>query len=104
MNSEIINKAKQVRTDTRDYKIYFGDTSLKEFEKYIFEEILNERKIFFLVDENTKNFCLPVLLNKSKTYKNAGIIEIKSGEENKNLNTLNYIWEQLAEQNAERSS
>jgi len=96
MTSKIIN--------TKDYNIYFGGNSLTEFEKFIFKEINNKQKLFFLVDENTKNHCLSVLLRKNKIFENAGIINIKSGEENKNLNTVNLIWEQLAEQNAERSS
>ncbi len=52
---------------------------------------LKPDKIAYLVDENTKAHCLPVLeLNEGEN-----IIEIKSGEINKNLNTCQNIWEAM---------
>lgn len=52
---------------------------------------LKPDKIAYLVDENTKAHCLPLFnLNND-----ALVIEITSGEINKNLNTCTHIWTQL---------
>jgi len=56
-------------------------------------------KIFILVDENTKKNCLP-LLPKLKHH----LIEIKSGEQNKNLETCQLIWSELLKNNADRKA
>ena len=49
-------------------------------------------QIGVLVDENTKQCCLPILDSILSEYE---LIEIKSGEENKTLSTCDYIWKKL---------
>ncbi len=56
-------------------------------------------KVAFLVDENTKKYCLPLV-----GAENASVFEIKSGERNKNLHTCQYVWTQLTEQSFTRKS
>lgn len=63
----------------------------------------NVSGIYILVDENTKKFCLPSLL-EIENLKNAHIIEIPSGEENKSIDTVMQIWEVLTESGADRHS
>ena len=63
----------------------------------------NWDKLFVLVDENTRNFCLPVILASEK-LKSSQIIIIPSGEEHKTLETLAVIWQSLSEHNATRYS
>lgn len=58
-------------------------------------------KIFILLDENSKNYCLPLL---ELSLENRIIIEIKSGEVNKTLNTCSTIWEALTDENADRNA
>jgi len=55
-----------------------------------------------LVDENTLKSCLP-LIQKSLP-KNFSIIEIKSGEEQKNLDTCTFIWKTLTNFALDRKS
>ncbi len=55
--------------------------------------------VAILVDENTKNSCLPKL-----TIENPLVVEIKSGEENKNLITCENIWSALTEHKFTRKS
>ena len=59
--------------------------------------------IFILVDDNTNKFCLEILLKKTG-ISNFNKILIKSGEENKNLETCLYIWGQLSLHKADRKS
>jgi len=84
------------------YKIYTERNSLEYLEKFI-----NLRKfssIFILVDENTKKYCLDILKNYLSENIKYKIIEINSGEENKNLETCNLVWQKLTEYNADRRS
>lgn len=59
-------------------------------------------KVFVLVDENTARHCLPLLPCISSS--GATVIEIKSGEQHKNIDTLSIIWSQLSNQGADRKS
>lgn len=65
-------------------------------------EIIAAKKYTYkavLVDENTIEHCLP-LLNLEYDL----LIKIRSGEENKNINTCEDIWQQLTEAQFDRNS
>ena len=83
---------KEIKSD--NYSIWLGGNSLSKLD------ISGYSKVAILVDENTKRDCLP----KLPQFENPIIIEIKSGEENKNINTCNFIWEQLTAQHFDRNS
>lgn len=53
-----------------------------------------------LTDENTRNFCYPVIAGLSPHH----VIEIPAGEEHKNLETCKIIWQQLTDLNFDRHS
>ncbi|NMM49395.1 3-dehydroquinate synthase [Marinigracilibium pacificum] len=57
-------------------------------------------KVFILVDENTEKHCLP-LLKLNTPYQ---LIQIKSGESNKTLDTCVTIWDSLTKANADRKA
>jgi 3-dehydroquinate synthase len=61
-------------------------------------------KIFILVDENTHEYCLPTLLGNMETDLNFEILEIEAGEEMKNIQTANQLWEILTEMQADRKA
>ena len=66
------------------------------------QSIFNTEKftsVAVLVDENTKRDCLPHVI---ETIPDPGIIEIHSGEENKNLQTCDNIWQMLTEAETDR--
>ena len=77
-----------------DYSIWIGKNSFSKLD------ISNYSKVAVLVDENTKRDCL----SKLPQIENALIIEIKSGEEYKNISTCSFIWEQLTINNFDRNS
>ena len=66
--------------------------------------IASHTKVFVLLDENTEKYCLQIInsidLLKSNTIK----IIIPSGEQNKNIETVQYIWSRLVENHADRKS
>ena len=77
-----------------DYSIWIGKNSFSKLD------ISNYSQVAILVDENTKRDCL----SKLQQIENALIIEIKSGEEYKNISTCSFIWEQLTINNFDRNS
>ena len=77
-----------------DYSIWIGEKSLSKLNRNLYS------KVAILVDENTKKYCLKNI----PRLDNAIIIEIKSGEENKNITTCNFIWEKLTNNKFDRNS
>lgn len=82
----------------KEYEIIFDD-SLESLNNFLLSD--NYSSIFVLVDENTKEHCLPILETVIADFK---VIETKSGETNKNLTTCETIWQQLIENNADRKA
>lgn len=83
------------------HPIYFENDS---FQKLI--EFLKNYKdyyLFVLVDENTKKLCYPLLCNMLKSNQ-PEIIEIQSGEFNKNIQTCEKIWNNFLKIRAHRKS
>jgi 3-dehydroquinate synthase len=68
------------------------------------KEILDahEGNVFVLVDDNTEPYCLPML--PSLLGRRAIVVRIKSGEEHKNINTLQEIWTQMCNGGGDRKS
>jgi 3-dehydroquinate synthase len=60
--------------------------------------------IFILVDENTLAHCLPLLVGSVKVLQDAEILEIDSGEENKNIEVCAQLWSAMSELGADRRS
>ena len=78
------------------------DRDFSSLNEYIGE--LVPSKIFILVDENTHDHCLPILLPNLETDAPFEIIEIEAGEENKNIGTATQLWEIFSEMEADRKS
>jgi 3-dehydroquinate synthase len=85
--------------ELNDYKIVL-DESLLSFTDFIKNQKYS--KTIILVDENTQQYCLPILKNISETV--FEIIEIKSGEQHKNITTCSLIWQQLLLLNCDRNT
>ncbi|NOQ23974.1 MAG: 3-dehydroquinate synthase [Bacteroidales bacterium] len=90
-----------MKLDTKFSTIYISS----EIQKILTEILQNfkNRKIFVIVDENTKTNCLPVIKN-IEGIKNSKIIELESGESNKGIKSLEKVWSSLTENGADRSS
>ncbi|MFZ4522612.1 MAG: 3-dehydroquinate synthase [Bacteroidales bacterium] len=73
--------------------IFFGHDSLAALEK-ILGSLLPDT-IIILVDTNTRNHCLPVLLSKVPSLDKAQILEIQEGETGKSLATAEKLWAAL---------
>ncbi len=85
-----------------DHSTIYISNELEVILSKVLDE-LNFSKIFVLVDENTKLHCLPTVQNKLSTY-DTDIIEIKSGENNKSIASLEHLWKVFTKEGADRSS
>ncbi len=83
---------------TKNYSIYLGDNVLQKLQLNTYS------KAAILVDENTKRDCLHILLSAQPKLKSALIIQIESGEKNKNILQCQAIWEELGQANFDRKS
>ena len=79
---------------SNDYSIWMGNNSLSKLD------VSSYSKIAILLDENIKRDCL----DKLPKIENSLIIEIPSGEENKNISTCIVIWEKLTQNQFDRNS
>ena len=77
-----------------NYSIWIGNNSLSKLN------IKSYSKVAILVDENTKKNCLYKLPKIEQPI----IIEIPSGEKNKNITTCNLIWKELTNNKFDRDS
>ena len=79
--------------------IFSGQNCLQDFKLFV----ANGRysAIAVLVDENTSEYCLPLI--KSFLSEHVKIL-VKSGEENKTINTCIDVWRKLSDENFDRKS
>jgi 3-dehydroquinate synthase len=85
-----------------DYIIFFNENAYADLNLHLQEKCYS--KIFILVDENTNEFCLPLFLPNLSTDSTLEIIELESGEINKNIQTCSEVWSILADFGADRKS
>ena len=84
------------------YSTIYISTEIQKVLTEVLKDFQN-RKTFVLVDENTKKHCLPVIANIDQ-IKNSELIEIESGEKNKNIRSLEKVWTILTKNGADRTS
>ena len=87
---------------SNNYYVNFKEDAYRKLNSFIFSS--KPSTIFILVDENTKENCLPILLEELKIQQSVEIVAIKSGEENKNLDTCSQVWKALTDLGADRKS
>jgi 3-dehydroquinate synthase len=61
----------------------------------------NYGSIFVLADEHTQAFCYPIIKNHLPPHQ---VLQIQSGESEKNIETCKYLWQCLTDFQAERKS
>lgn len=87
-----------------DYSVYISRDITKEINAFFKASPNRYSKIFILVDENSFKNCYPPLVEQVSVFKDAELIEIESGEENKNIDVCLQIWSTLSELGADRKS
>lgn len=86
---------------SQSYEVHINELAKAALNQHVAKKKYS--KIFLLVDENTKEHCLPVLKNIFDGPVDA-ILEIVSGEENKHIHTCLHLWEDLSDLDGDRKS
>ena len=84
------------------YNVHFQDKGYNSLSNLIAEN--NYSTLFILVDENTLKYCYPKFIPNLQTDKRIEVIEIESGEINKNLETCIGVWNAITELGGDRKS
>ncbi len=85
-----------------DFSTIYISTEIPKVLTEVLKDFQNI-KTFVLLDENTKKHCLPLIADIDQ-IKNSELIEIESGEKNKNIKSLEKIWTILTKNGADRTS
>lgn len=77
---------------------------LNQLQAYLKDKQFSQ--IFILIDENTGEYCLPLLLEKVEAIADCGatLLEIPAGEESKSFETIKNLSSSLLESNADKHS
>ncbi len=92
-----------VEIKSQDYSVYVGNDSLSQLQTLL-EERTEYTQYFLIVDENTLEHCLPILLEEVPAVKGAEIIETESGEENKVIEVVIQVWSAMSDARADRKA
>lgn len=84
--------------DTDSVSYIIGNDALEKSAN----KFSNYKRIFVITDENVKKLCLPVFKQRLPLLKIDGVISINSGEENKSIKQLTFIWDELTRFNVDR--
>ncbi|NAY91023.1 3-dehydroquinate synthase [Muricauda sp. JGD-17] len=86
---------------SHSYEVHLEALAQAALQQYIAKSSYS--KIFLMVDENTKKYCLPIFEEKIGVQIDQ-ILEIQSGEANKNITTCVKVWDALSKNDGDRKS
>ncbi|WP_396637917.1 3-dehydroquinate synthase [Maribacter sp. R77961] len=84
------------------YAVHFNENAYQALNEHLKEMAYSI--VFIIVDENTHELCYPSFMSRIQGDYHFEIIEIESGEINKNIETCVGVWEALSELGADRKS
>jgi len=89
---------------TKNYTIYFKETAYAKLNSYLEDNKFS--RIIVLTDTNTSLHCFEILRSKLSNLNTDEITNITfpHGENNKNISTCEFIWDQLSKLRADRNS
>lgn len=100
-----VNMSKDtIAINAGNYSIHIGSEAINRLGDHLKQSTYKKSKFFILVDQNTIRHCLPLLMDHVKVLKTAEIIEVESGEQNKNIEVCIELWKTLGEYKANRRS
>lgn len=82
--------------------IVFGKQNYTLLNKHLEKKEVS--KIFILCDENTYRHCLPIFMQELASSIEPQIIEVESGEGNKDIATCQQLWNTLSDLGGDRKS
>jgi 3-dehydroquinate synthase len=94
----------QTIINSKGYSIFIGNEVYETIRSFLYQYEFSEHKVFVLVDNNSRKYCLPRLMSNIQIFQKVHILEIRDGEEYKTIDTCHQLWYDLAEHNADRNS
>jgi 3-dehydroquinate synthase len=85
-------------------EIYIGSDSLQILDVFLSALPSGTGPIFILADDQTRFYCLEKLTTAVPSLLSSEVLEIKAGEKNKSITSLDYLWSSLSEKGASRHS
>ncbi|HSP40187.1 MAG TPA: 3-dehydroquinate synthase [Gillisia sp.] len=82
--------------------VFYSEKAYDELNSFLKHH--SPSSIFIIVDSNTRELCLPIVLPLLETSARIEVIEMDAGEEYKNIETCTGIWKVLSELDADRKS
>jgi len=87
---------------TSSYAVHFNEKGYRALNDHLSSNAYSS--LFIIVDENTYEECLPDFINAIEEDFHFEVLEIESGEINKNITTCTNLWETLSSLDADRKS
>lgn len=85
---------------SKNTKILYG--GLRALQRELSSEEWQDAKYTILLDENTFQYCLPLLVSNVEALQEAEFVEVPVGEECKSLEVAAQVWQTLLEGEADR--
>lgn len=82
--------------------VWYGDEAFEKLGSLLSNHHFS--RVFFLVDENTHDQCLPYLLQSLPELKDYEVLEVEPGEDSKSPEILFQLWMALSDLMADRHS
>ncbi|MCB0396792.1 MAG: 3-dehydroquinate synthase [Flavobacteriales bacterium] len=92
------------KIDAGKYHVFIGENALRELASMIDDHEKTRGKVFILVDEQSRQFCLPLLEEVCGRSFQDNVFEVTSGEIHKNIHTCMTLWESLNSAGADRKA
>lgn len=88
--------------ESNNYPVYIGHEGWDALTSFF--SSCNYTKVFVLVDENTSVYCLSLALRRVPLLASANVLQIRSGEQAKTVESCNKLWRLLMKEGADTRS
>lgn len=92
----VLIQTMQEKINAKHYNIEIGNHADSSFSQLLNSQFAKAKKVI-IVDDNTNEHCLPILLSEYEELKDAEIMLLPAGEENKVMEVCFQVWEALTE-------
>ncbi len=89
------------KIESKKNNVEIGSLIDSQFDKLLDDKFANASKIV-IVDENTQEHCWPYLLTSFENLKEAEVIVLPTGEQNKSMELCFQVWQALSEYKIKR--
>lgn len=94
----------QTIVNSKGYSIFIGNDVYDTIRSFLYQYEFSEHKIFVLVDDNSRKYCLPRLMSNIQLFQKVHILDLPHGEEFKSIDTCQRLWQEMINGNADRNS